>query len=138
MTTDTTTTAKKKRPFGVTLLALLAILGGIVGVVHTLQLLHILPVNILGRVQFYTLDWLGALMWGLLALIYFWVFRMLWSLDPRGWLFVVAIATINLILAVVSILGQSTLDAMLPAIVVNGIILLYGLLPGTKAAFGTT
>jgi hypothetical protein len=60
---------------------------------------------------------------------------MLWNLDPQGWLFVVVIAVFNLILAGLSILGQSTWQAMLPALLTNGLILLYGLLPGTKAAF---
>lgn len=130
----------KSRPFGVTLLAILAFVGAIVAIYHALQLLGIFSISgPFGQVRFYAenIYWFGAIMWVILALIYLWVGRMLWNLDPQGWLFVVVLATLNLILAVVHILGDSTVQAMLPSIFVNGIILIYGLLPGTKAAFGT-
>ena len=39
-------------------------------------------------------------------------------------------------LSFVSILGASSWQALVPAIILNGIILIYCLLPGTKAAFG--
>jgi hypothetical protein len=71
-----------------------------------------------------------------MAAIYIWLVRMLWNLDPQGWLFLVIIAIFNLILAFVSILGRSSFQAMLPSILINGIILIYCLLPGTKEAFG--
>jgi hypothetical protein len=72
----------------------------------------------------------------MMAAIYIWVARMLWNLDPQGWLFVTVLSTLNLIVALISILGNSTWEAMLPAILINGLILIYCLLPGTKAAFG--
>lgn len=126
----------KKRPFGVTLLALLVGLAFLAALVHTLQMLHLFPIRgPLGEARFFTFDLLGALLWGVMAAIYLWVFRMLWSLNPQGWLFMVVIAVLNLILAFLSILGHSTWQSMLPALVINGLILIYGLLPGTKAAF---
>ena len=125
-----------KRPFGVTLLAILAGIAALIAVIHTLQMLHLLP-HFLGPVKFWGFDLLGALMWGLLAAIYIWLVRMLWNVDPQGWLFIVILSTLNLILAFVSLLGQTTWQAIAPAIVVNGVILIYSLLPGTKAAFGT-
>ncbi len=127
----------KKRPFGVTLLALLAGLAFVVALIHTLQMLHLLPIRgPFGEAHFFAFDALGALLWGVMAAIYLWVFRMLWNLNPQGWLFVVVIAVLNLILAFMSIFGQSTWQSMMPALVVNGLVLIYGLLPGTKAAFG--
>lgn len=127
---------EKHRPFGVTLLALLAGAGALVNVWHTLQMLHLLPVKI-GESRFFTFDIVGAILFGLLALIYIWVFLRLWNVDPQGWLFVTVLAMLNLILAFVSILGQSTFSAMLPSLLLNGFILLYCLLPGTRQAFGT-
>jgi hypothetical protein len=40
------------------------------------------------------------------------------------------------VLALLSLLGASTLEALLPAIVLNGAILLYCLTPGVRRAFG--
>ncbi len=128
---------KQPRPFGVTLLAILAAIGAIVAVWHTLQMLHLAPISgPLGQAHFFTFDLLGALMWGILALIYIWVVRMLWNLQPQGWLFVSALSALNLIFAIVSILGSSSWQAMAPAIVLNGIILIYTQLSGVKSAFG--
>jgi len=61
---------------------------------------------------------------------------MLWNLDPQGWTFVTVLAVLNLILAFLSIFGATTWQEMLPSLLINGLILIYALLPGTKAAFG--
>lgn len=130
---------ERERPFGVTLLAILAGLGAVVAVWHTLQFLHILPMSIetmLGTVRFFTFDIFGAILWGIMALIWVWVARGLWNLEPQAWLYIVVLATLNLILAVVSIIGASTWQAMLPSIIINGLVLLYALTPGVKGAFG--
>ena len=124
------------RPFGVTPLAILAGVAAVFAVIHTLQLLHLFPI-FLGPIRFFTFDLLGALMWGLLAAIWIWVTKGLWNLDPQAWFFVVVLASLNLIMAVVSILGQTTWQAVAATIVLNGIILLYALTPGVKNAFGT-
>lgn len=124
------------RPFGVTILALLAAVAALVNIWHTLQMLHLLPVSV-GEHRFFTFDFVGAILFGLLAAIYIWLFLQLWNLSPQGWLFVTVMSVLNLILAFVSILGQSTFEAMLPALIINGLILLYALLPGTRQAFGT-
>jgi hypothetical protein len=127
----------KSRPFGVTILAILAGIAAFIAIIHTLQMLHLFPISgPLGVFSFFTFDLLGALLWGLMAAIYIWLVRMLWNLDPQGWLFLVIIAIFNLILALVSILGNSSFQAMLPSILINGVILIYCLLPGTKEAFG--
>lgn len=127
----------KSRPFGVTILAILAGIAAFFAIIHTLQMLHLFPISgPLGVFSFFTFDLLGALLWGLMAAIYIWLVRMLWNLDPQGWLFLVIIAIFNLILALVSILGRSSFQAMLPSILINGVILIYCLLPGTKEASG--
>lgn len=126
----------KKRPFGITLLALLAGAAFVVAVIHTLQMLHLFPIRgPFGEARFFTFDLVGALLWGLMAAIYLWVFRMLWNLNPQGWLYIVVVAVLNLILAVMSLIGASSFQAMLPSLIVNGLILAYAMLPGTKSTF---
>ena len=124
-----------RRPVGVTILAVLALVAAGVALMHTLQMLHLWPI-FLGPVAFFTFDLLGALCWGVLTAIYIWVLVMLWNVQPQAWLFVLVVAGINLALAFLSILGASSFQAMLPAILINGLILVYCLLPGTKQAFG--
>lgn len=126
----------KHRPFGITLLAILALVAVVVAIWRALQALGVAPITI-GTMSFFVPEasWINAILWGLLALIYLWVFRMLWQVNPQGWLFVTVISILNLTLAVIDILGGSTFDAMLPALVINGLILIYCLVPGTKAAF---
>jgi len=122
------------RPIGVTILTGLAVLAAIIAGFHTLQYLHILPFS-LGPMSFFGFDLLGALLWGVNTAIFLWVASMLWNLNQSGWLFVVIIAAWNLVLAILNVIGQSTLSAMLPSILVSGVVLLYCLLPGTREAF---
>ncbi len=124
----------RDRPFVITILALLAGLAAINALIYTLQMLHLLPIWI-GNVRFFTFDFWGALLWGIMFLIWLWVFRMLWNVDPQGWLFMVFLSGLNLVMAVLSILGNSSWEAMSTVIIINGLILIYCLLPGTKRAF---
>jgi hypothetical protein len=125
----------QKRPFGVVLLAILAGLEAVVAAYHTLQFLGILPVT-LGRLQFYGVDLLGAALWGLTAAVWVWAVVNLWRLNPQALLFVTLLAGWNLILAVLSWLGASDFQAVLPALLLNGGILLYALSQRTNQAFG--
>lgn len=128
---------EKKRPVGVTLLAILAGFATVVAIIHTLQMLHLWPITgPLGQFKFFTFDLLGALLWGLMAAIYIWVARMLWAGDPQGWLFVVLLATLNIILDLFSVIGGTPWEAVTVSLFLNTLILIYGLLPGTKKAFG--
>lgn len=124
----------KKRPIGVTILAILAGLSAIIAIIHTLQMLYLWPIWI-GPVRFFTFSLIGALLWGIMAAIWIWLVRGLWDLDPQAWSFVVILSILNLILALFSVLGDSSFTAMLPTIAINGIILIYALLPGTRNAF---
>jgi hypothetical protein len=129
-------TAEKHRPIGITILAILAFIAGVVNLFHALQFFGISLVW-LGGVNFFGSPILSALMYGILALIWFWVGYMLWKVNPQGWLFVVIITILNLCLAGLAIIGQSTFSSQLPAIIINGVILIYALTPGVKRAFGT-
>jgi hypothetical protein len=127
--------SKKHRPFGVTLLAIFAYIAGFVAIFHTLQMLHLLPFLKIGEKAFFGFSFFGAIMWIILALIYFWVGKLLWDLNEQGWLFVVVLAVLNLIMAFVMVLGKTTFTAVLPAVLINGLVLIYAMLPGVKNSF---
>jgi hypothetical protein len=126
---------EKTRPLGVTILAFLAILGAINALIYTLQMLHIIPVFV-GPVAFFTFSLIGAFFWGLLVFIWLWVFRMLWEVNPQGWMFITLISIFNLIFGIINVIGASSWQAMAPHIIISGLILIYCMLPGTKDAFG--
>jgi hypothetical protein len=126
---------EKTRPIGVTILAFLAILGAINALIYTLQMLHIVPVFI-GPVAFFTFSLIGAFFWGLLVFIWLWVFRMLWEVNPQGWMFLTLISIFNLVFGIINVIGASSWQAMAPHIIISGLILIYCMLPGTKEAFG--
>ncbi|HEX2514956.1 MAG TPA: hypothetical protein VH257_09655 [Chloroflexota bacterium] len=130
-----TTSVAKHRPFGVILLAILAGVSALGALWHTLQYLGIVPVT-LGRLQFYGVDLLGAVLWGLTAAVWIWAVVNLWNLNPQALLFVSLLAGWNLILAVLSLFGASDFPAILPALLINGIILIYALSPGVRRNFG--
>ncbi|HEX2324759.1 MAG TPA: hypothetical protein VHQ00_05125 [Chloroflexota bacterium] len=130
-----TTSVAKHRPFGVILLAILAGVSALGALWHTLQYLGIVPVT-LGRLQFYGVDLLGAVLWGLTAAVWIWAVVNLWNLNPQALLFVTLLAGWQLILAVLSIFGASDFQAVLPTILIAGAILLYALSPGVRRNFG--
>jgi hypothetical protein len=125
----------KERPFGVTILAFLAILGAINAFIYTLQMLHLLP-TVVGPVAFYQFSLIGAFLWGFLCLIWLGVFGALWVVHPQGWLFMVIIAVFDLIYGIICVLGGSSWESMASIIIISGLVLIYCLLPGTKEAFG--
>jgi hypothetical protein len=128
--------AQRHRPLGITILAVLAGIAFIYNAFITLVFLGALPVALFGKTGFFGQALLGAILWGILALIWGWVAVGLWNLNPQAWLFVVILTILNLILAGISVLGSTTLQEVLPAVVVNVVILVYSLSPGVKEAFG--
>jgi len=126
------------RPFGVTVLAILASLAAILAGVRTLQYLGIIPFTIdffIGDFSFRTFNLWAAFMWGLLTWIYIWLVRMLWNVQPEAWLFLAVITVFNLILDFIVLVGGGTVEDMGAAFLLNALILLYIMLPGTKKAF---
>jgi len=127
----------KERPIGVTILAILSAFAALMAFMYTLQMLHILPFY-LGPIAYWEFSLIGAIFWGFLVLIWLAVFQMLMTMHPSGWLFCVIISALNLLFDFLAVLGGSSWEALAPALLLNGIVLLYCLLPGTKAAFGLT
>ena len=126
-----------KRTAGITILAIVAVAAGLVAVVDTIRYLEWLfsPLSFLGS------PFLGAALSGLVALIWFSVAAQIWRVDPRGWLFMVAIATIYLIFDVIALIAADSfevaLELLMPSLVINLLALILGLLPSTKREFGT-
>jgi hypothetical protein len=125
-----------QRPIGVTILAILAAALAVLAAINALQFLGIIPFFI-GPVVLRTFNFFYALMWGLMVWVYAWLAQMLWRVRPEAWLFLVIITIFNLILDFVVMLGRSTWQDVSVSFIINGIILIYCLLPGVKQAFGT-
>ncbi len=124
-----------KRPFGATVLAVLAGIAAVLALVNTLQALGILP-QMIGPVAVRTFNLWYALMWGLMVWVWVWLVQMLWRVEPAAWLFLAAISTINLVFAFVAMLGASSFSDLSLSFIVNGLILIYVMLPGVRKAFG--
>jgi hypothetical protein len=126
----------KKRPFGVTILAILAGIAAVLAGIHALQSLGILPYAI-GPVKVHAFNFWNFLMWGIMVWIWVWLVRMLWNVDPQAWLFLAVITVFNLILDFVAMIGSAAWTDVSISFLLNVIILIYVMLPGTKRAFGT-
>jgi hypothetical protein len=125
-----------KRPFAVTLLAIIAALAGVVAVIDTLRLLGIFPIASLGPMNFFGSSVIGAIFAGIVALIWFWAAAKIWNLDPQGWLFIVVIAVVYLIFDVVALISGTPIQSMALSFVLTILALILAILPGTKQAFG--
>ena len=126
----------KKRPIGVTILAVLAALAAIWAGFRVLQFLGIFPFWF-GPVPFRSFSLFAALMWGLMVWVYAWLTKMLLDIDPQAWMFLAVISVFNLILEFITLVGGAEWGDVVVSFVINGLILIYVMLPGTKQAFGT-
>jgi hypothetical protein len=143
----------RHRPAGITMLATLAGLVALRDLWDTLQYLGLLPAT-LGPLAFYDRDFLAALLWGFTAATWGWATVNLWRISagttsffpilhwlaervhhPQVLVFVTALAGWNLALTVLSILGGTAFLALLPDLLVHGIILLYLLSPSVRRLF---
>ena len=131
-------TQARERPVGVTILAILAGIAAVFAAIHCLQFLHILPfvVGPTGYTVHYFSFWY-ALMYGLLVWVYIWLTMALWRVEPGAWMFLVIVTMFYLILDLFMLIGATTWQDVSASIIINGIILLYCMLPGVRRAFGT-
>jgi hypothetical protein len=125
----------KDRPTGISILAVLAAIAAVIAAINTLQYLHLLPF-FLGPLTFFGFDPLAALLWAACTAAWIWAAVQLWNVNPQGWMFLVFLSALDLILAVVSLLGGTSFSALWPTIVVSAIVLIYCLTPDVKSAFG--
>jgi hypothetical protein len=125
-----------KRPFPVTLLAILAGIAAVLAAIHALQGLGILPYFI-GAVKLNAFNFWNFFMWALMVWVWVWLVQMLWSMNPQAWSFLAVITAFNLILDFVAMLSSTTsFSDVSVSFIVNALILIYCMLPSTKRAFG--
>jgi hypothetical protein len=127
----------KKRPFGVTVLAILAGVAAVMAGIHALQSLGILPF-VLGPFKIHAFSFWSFLMWAMMVWVWVWLVKMLWNVEKEAWLFLAVITTFNLILDFTVMLGEGDWSDVNVSFIVNAIILIYALLPGVKKAFEAT
>jgi len=128
------TVPARHRPFMVTILAIVA--GGlaVLSAVHLLQSLGILPF-VVGRFEIRAFSFFHAIMWGLLVWVWGWLVQMLWKVEPQAWVFLIAVAMFNLMLDFFLLLGSANWPDVSLSFLINGLILLYCMLPGTRRTF---
>ena len=127
----------RERPFGVTILAILAGIAAVLSAIHALQFLGIIPFFIGGTVPVRYFSFWYALMYGLLFWVYIWLVRMLWRVDPAAWMFLVFVTVFELILDIFSMIGSATWQDVSVSFIFNALVLIYVMLPGVREAFGT-
>ena len=124
----------RRRPIGVTILAVLAGINAVLAVLHLLQAVGVLP-YVVGPVSIRDFNLWYTLMWGLTVWVWVWLVRMLWRVDPWAWLGLMVFASFNLLFDFVALLGTTTVSDLSLSFLLNVGILLYALLPGTREAF---
>jgi hypothetical protein len=122
------------RPIGVTVLAILAGVLAVLAGIATLRFLGLFP--FLGPLNIRIFNLWYALMYGLLTWVWAWLAQMLWRVDRSAWMFLAVITVFNLTIDfVIMITGGDWYDVNV-SVILNALILLYIILPGTRRAFG--
>lgn len=124
----------KSRPFGVTVLAILAGIAGVLAAIHALQSLGIIGFA-LGPFTIHAFSFWSFLMWALMVWVWIWLVKMLWDVDKQAWLFLAVITAFNLILDFTVMLGAGEWSDVSVSFILNAIILIYCMIPGVKKAF---
>ena len=123
-----------KRPIGVTILTILAVILAVLSGIATLRFLGLFP--FLGPLNIRIFNLWYALMYGLLTWVWVWLAQMLWRVDPSAWIFLAVITVFNLTIDfVILVTGGEWYDVNV-SVILNSLILIYAMLPGTRRAFG--
>ncbi|WP_440955745.1 hypothetical protein ACSAZK_01905 [Methanosarcina sp. Mfa9] len=124
-----------ERPIGVTILAIGAALLAVVNGLITLRFLGFLP--FLGPLDVRIFNLWYALLYGLLTYVWAWLTGMLWNVNPQAWLFLAVIVVFNLCIDFVVLVTGGTWYDINVSVILNGLLLVYLMLPGVRSAFGT-
>jgi len=128
----------KKRPLAVTIMGIIAVIAGIIVLLEALLFFGVGFAGLL-RLNFFGVAWLAGILSLIVALIWLTTARQLFTLDPRGWMFVVVIAIITLVINVIGLLDNSstnTVNSLWWSFIAPALALILAFLPGTRAAFG--
>lgn len=126
----------KSRPFGVTVLAILAAIAAILAGIHALQAIGIFPF-LIGPFSVHAFSFWSFLMWALMVWVWVWLVKMLWEVDQSAWLFLAVITVFNLVLDFTVMLGSAEWSDVSLSVIVNSLILIYVMLPSVRRAFNT-
>ena len=122
------------RPIGVTILAILAVILAVLSGIAALRFLGFFP--FLGPLNLRIFNLWYAFMYGLLTYVWIWLAKMLWDVEEAAWLFLAVITVFNLVIDfVIMVTGGDWYDVNV-SVIINGLILIYVMLPGTRRAFG--
>ena len=122
------------RPIGVTILAILAVILAVLSGIATLRFLGFFP--FLGPLNLRIFNLWYAFLYGLLTYVWIWLAKMLWDVEEAAWLFLAVITVFNLVIDfVIMVTGGDWYDVNV-SVIINGLILIYVMLPGTRRAFG--
>ena len=121
------------RPFGVTVLTVLATILAVLSGFAALRFFGLIfgMVNVPGAL------W-HAFMFALMAWVYSWLAQMLWNMQPQAWMFLAVVTVFNLMVELLVIIGNGSYADVQASFILNGLILLYIMLPGTRRAFGVS
>lgn len=124
-----------KRPFGVTVLGILAGVSAIIATLTALRFAGILP---FGPEEYRSFNLYYVLMYGLVAYVWFWIATMLWRVDYQGWLYVVLLAVLHLTINFVIIVTGGEWADVQSSMIISALVIIYAMLPGTRKAFEAT
>jgi hypothetical protein len=127
-------TTTSNRPFGVTVLAILAALAGLLAFIHVLQALAVLPYFI-GPFMMLNFSLWSAIIWALMTWVWVWLTQMLLRVDPQAWMFLVIVSGFNLIVDFIYLVGRAEWTDVSLSFIVNAVVLFYCMLPNVRKAF---
>jgi hypothetical protein len=119
-----------QRPTGVTILAVLAIIGGVLGLLGSIAIIGV-GGAVLGGMAVV----LGLV--GLVSSVLSLAFGIgAWTLKPWAWMLGVVAEGLSILMSVISIVSGQSVGSQLVSIVIAGAILYYLMTPTVKQAFG--
>jgi hypothetical protein len=96
--------------------------------------LGIVPAALPGEGAFFGVNWLGAILTGLVAWIWFWAAGGLWKANPQAWEFVVVVCLFTLIFDGIALIAGAPLVFRAPSMLLAACALALAFLPATRRA----